>query len=105
MNSPPPLLDFAVTRRGMSRLGHLLSIPPAGSEIPTFFRPRLPLLRPPHSAPASLRCNLGLPASPQGREITAHGVSRVEHLRSEEHTSELQSLRHLVCRLLLENTQ
>src|SRR5262245_64042776 len=27
---------------------------------------------------------------------------RVEALRSEEHTSELQSLRHLVCRLLLE---
>src|SRR5438045_6136427 len=26
----------------------------------------------------------------------------VERLRSEEHTSELQSLRHLVCRLLLE---
>src|ERR1035441_9245170 len=25
-----------------------------------------------------------------------------EHFRSEEHTSELQSLRHLVCRLLLE---
>src|ERR1035441_10917324 len=25
--------------------------------------------------------------------------------RSEEHTSELQSLRHLVCRLLLENTK
>src|SRR5258705_6050879 len=25
-------------------------------------------------------------------------------MRSEEHTSELQSLRHLVCRLLLENT-
>src|SRR5438045_7386611 len=30
-------------------------------------------------------------------------VRRVcEHIRSEEHTSELQSLRHLVCRLLLE---
>src|SRR5262245_64679061 len=27
---------------------------------------------------------------------------RVWHARSEEHTSELQSLRHLVCRLLLE---
>src|SRR5258705_2802132 len=27
---------------------------------------------------------------------------RVRGLRSEEHTSELQSLRHLVCRLLLE---
>src|SRR5262245_65275676 len=38
----------------------------------------------------------------------AHGVDRQERdvpgalLRSEEHTSELQSLRHLVCRLLLE---
>src|ERR1035441_618021 len=28
--------------------------------------------------------------------------ARCLHLRSEEHTSELQSLRHLVCRLLLE---
>src|SRR5205814_8296294 len=27
-----------------------------------------------------------------------------QHARSEEHTSELQSLRHLVCRLLLEKT-
>src|SRR5205814_3453176 len=30
------------------------------------------------------------------------GVERANVLRSEEHTSELQSLRHLVCRLLLE---
>src|SRR5262245_64661218 len=29
-------------------------------------------------------------------------VQPVEDFRSEEHTSELQSLRHLVCRLLLE---
>src|ERR1039458_3250648 len=29
----------------------------------------------------------------------------VSHGRSEEHTSELQSLRHLVCRLLLEKKQ
>src|SRR5437899_9658149 len=29
-------------------------------------------------------------------------VPNQEHIRSEEHTSELQSLRHLVCRLLLE---
>src|ERR1035441_8604697 len=28
----------------------------------------------------------------------------VRHLRSEEHTSELQSLRHLVCRLLLQKS-
>src|SRR5690554_7066388 len=29
-------------------------------------------------------------------------MARLEHLRSEEHTSELQSRPHLVCRLLLE---
>src|ERR1039458_10720422 len=36
--------------------------------------------------------------------IGDHGSSRVypPYVRSEEHTSELQSLRHLVCRLLLE---
>src|SRR5205814_8823580 len=33
--------------------------------------------------------------------LDIHGVGRHAH-RSEEHTSELQSLRHLVCRLLLE---
>src|SRR5205814_6933809 len=31
-----------------------------------------------------------------------HVLTRGDFLRSEEHTSELQSLRHLVCRLLLE---
>src|SRR5205814_3479253 len=33
--------------------------------------------------------------------LVAHGLAN-PHPRSEEHTSELQSLRHLVCRLLLE---
>src|SRR5438045_4623559 len=33
---------------------------------------------------------------------TIHPILRREGRRSEEHTSELQSLRHLVCRLLLE---
>src|ERR1035438_10712866 len=33
---------------------------------------------------------------------TASGKTLCYNLRSEEHTSELQSLRHLVCRLLLE---
>src|SRR5439155_7601524 len=35
---------------------------------------------------------------PQGGELGEHGVP----VRSEEHTSELQSRGHLVCRLLLE---
>src|ERR1039458_10402025 len=34
--------------------------------------------------------------------FTYNLVLRLESKRSEEHTSELQSLRHLVCRLLLE---
>src|ERR1035441_10806796 len=40
---------------------------------------------------------------PLGIAIRARGPRRsLYYLRSEEHTSELQSLRHLVCRLLLE---
>src|SRR5438045_4410838 len=34
--------------------------------------------------------------------VTARLLNRSARYRSEEHTSELQSLRHLVCRLLLE---
>src|SRR5258707_7821601 len=37
-----------------------------------------------------------------GRHLPCGGAGRVEHLRSEEHTSELQSRQYLVCRLLLE---
>src|SRR5437016_7534218 len=33
---------------------------------------------------------------------TCHAASRMDDYRSEEHTSELQSLTNLVCRLLLE---
>src|SRR5947199_7271543 len=46
-----------------------------------------------------------VPAVPGGNPVDVpprvHGVSSW-YGRSEEHTSELQSLRHLVCRLLLE---
>src|SRR3989442_8941980 len=44
-------------------------------------------------------------SSPFGPEITSSTSSQVEEVisgRSEEHTSELQSRPHLVCRLLLE---
>src|SRR5437899_9479692 len=39
---------------------------------------------------------------PYGEDPEDFGPNRLEVKRSEEHTSELQSLRHLVCRLLLE---
>src|SRR5205814_3980547 len=42
----------------------------------------------------------GLVASEQARHVLV--VASEKLTRSEEHTSELQSLRHLVCRLLLE---
>src|SRR2546423_6622790 len=40
--------------------------------------------------------------SPSGTLSTAEAISVVRVPRSEEHTSELQSLAYLVCRLLLE---
>src|ERR1039458_1344728 len=39
------------------------------------------------------------------RALPFFGVPRTRLYRSEEHTSELQSLRHLVCRLLLEKKE
>src|SRR5205814_10524376 len=45
----------------------------------------------------------GPAAVPDPAAVTLIGHSRaMAEIRSEEHTSELQSLRHLVCRLLLE---
>src|SRR3989442_9640670 len=50
------------------------------------------------SGPAARRCaSLAEPVPVRGALL-----SRRRHLRSEEHTSELQSRPHLVCRLLLE---
>src|SRR2546425_6118815 len=43
------------------------------------------------------RLHLAGPVPPRGR-----GTGRIVAVRSEEHTSELQSLAYLVCRLLLE---
>src|SRR5262245_64822791 len=52
------------------------------------------------------RSHLVLPArqTPRAsvRDACAASPGQRPHARSEEHTSELQSLRHLVCRLLLE---
>src|SRR5687767_15277890 len=41
-------------------------------------------------------------SQPRGRPGGNRGGGRARHARSEEHTSELQSLAYLVCRLLLE---
>src|SRR5438045_6825457 len=68
----------------------ILRRPPISTLFPytTLFRSRGP--------PALRRNEIDRQWAPRGRH---RGARRV---RSEEHTSELQSLRHLVCRLLLE---
>src|ERR1035441_5251501 len=61
--------------------------------------------RQPNSACAGDRVSLKViteVALTDEEEMVIYISIHVAHLRSEEHTSELQSLRHLVCRLLLE---
>src|SRR5438045_8763684 len=58
------------------------------------------------SFPTRRSSDLVMPLDPVAARIAAEQLglrrSRDQPPRSEEHTSELQSLRHLVCRLLLE---
>src|SRR5262245_62654055 len=56
------------------------------------------------SARRRLRPSASRPSAPwtEGRDAEGRRRRRAETERSEEHTSELQSLRQLVCRLLLE---
>src|SRR5258705_2856651 len=73
--------------------------PPRSTLFPytTLFRSRVARLGPgEHGADRARTIGLGRDAARRGT-----GPGRVA-TRSEEHTSELQSLRHLVCRLLLE---
>src|SRR2546422_4446385 len=89
-------------------------------ELRPLRRPRAPLLPAPHLRLRSLGAALGLQArlveeadrEPDGHEhhqaagvldaLDAEREERRQPERSEEHTSELQSRLHLVCRLLLE---
>src|SRR5205814_8746694 len=48
------------------------------------------------------RCPWGPEQWPKGADLSCIVTNIPTTSRSEEHTSELQSLRHLVCRLLLE---
>src|SRR5262245_65086177 len=95
-------------------------LPPVSTLFPytTLFRSRHLRLRRPPARRLALRIERrSVPAA--GRRRQRHGsapaagvVARSAHegnlawlTRSEEHTSELQSLRHLVCRLLLEKNK
>src|SRR5690349_23313143 len=54
------------------------------------------------AAPSVSHCAPGSPSAATGRKSLSSARRSHETLRSEEHTSELQSRRDLVCRLLLE---
>src|SRR2546422_8041858 len=74
--------------------------PPRSTLFPytTLFRSRAPFLPPEY-------CSYSMPTQPgrSGRAPSGTAVSwHRKRRRSEEHTSELQSRLHLVCRLLLE---
>src|SRR5437899_7864324 len=67
--------------------------------------PRNPSAAPPVHAPGvgSAASAYPLPLEAVSATVNpATSIHRAAEPRSEEHTSELQSLRHLVCRLLLE---
>src|SRR5258708_23646672 len=55
-----------------------------------------------HRGQRSARSHVLLLRRPRRREGEERGYARIFGHRSEEHTSELQSPDHLVCRLLLE---
>src|SRR5258708_24160286 len=80
--------------------------PPRSTLFPytTLFRSRAARERSPRSAP-EWRTWMSVHEKVMGRLSELKGMLRAKHLkdkRSEEHTSELQSPDHLVCRLLLE---
>src|SRR5258705_10036982 len=79
--------------------------PPRSTLFPytTLFRSqsRPTVRREDNLAQAEADCRCGAYRSSQCGEIDVSRIGKTDK-RSEEHTSELQSLRHLVCRLLLE---
>src|ERR1035441_418035 len=84
-----------------SALANIARLPDASSGSTT----TSPASRPRRSSlPAAKLTNFIAPPSPFSLAAAPYplGGTQTTDLRSEEHTSELQSLRHLVCRLLLE---
>src|SRR5438045_5689746 len=73
-------------------------------QAPSFLSPSLasPALQPPSIGLDSKMLMPGCPCWSVWKDAPCLAPSFLSPSRSEEHTSELQSLRHLVCRLLLE---
>src|ERR1039458_1423230 len=103
--SPSPQEEHCLNRRILVRKPQSVAVgnSPAPKGAPEFGRP--PPSTPQPGVKWSIRPIFGLPFGALGESaLPLLGFGRLgQHARrSEEHTSELQSLRHLVCRLLLE---
>src|SRR3989442_9915248 len=101
----PPRLGREVLKRGALNINELVA--PTGFDRQTCFRLfRSSDSRRPRSDARELGADAGpaplLPSSPLDWHAKRVGKREEGELRSEEHTSELQSRPHLVCRLLLE---
>src|SRR5262245_65026965 len=89
----PPALHSFPTRRSSDLQTHACKCPSRRPAMPA----HLPRADRRYAAARRRRATIATPA------VLAHRARREPaRRRSEEHTSELQSLRHLVCRLLLE---
>src|SRR2546422_8243351 len=77
--------------------------PPRSTLFPytTLFRSSMTSLMPSRRMPDAC-CGAGRPSSSSSTDCRGHFTRSPSMGRSEEHTSELQSRLHLVCRLLLE---
>src|ERR1035441_11021857 len=81
----------------------LISLPAGGREVAQGFSDLAPDTVPENARPdATIRLLPGTGRLAGHRDGTFPCAYPLRGGRSEEHTSELQSLRHLVCRLLLE---
>src|SRR5205814_8840442 len=92
----PCTLHSFPTRRSSDLSGAPAPRRPHG-DVARRLRPHGPACEPAATTPASRRIGTAGSAGRRAARRTPPHVAR-----SEEHTSELQSLRHLVCRLLLE---
>src|SRR5215216_5580294 len=93
--------DAPVLMRPVELVG---SVPGVGTFSPTLFFFFLMIRRPPRSTLFPYTTLFRSSVLVEAHDMEVHFAARTvfEHERSEEHTSELQSPDHLVCRLLLE---
>src|SRR5258705_1596616 len=106
---PGPQASTSVTRAPWRRRNSAVQPPNAPAPITAMCGClAVDITTPPPSATAALvlrnerRPTVREPRAPRAAPFRAPTPGASDPRRSEEHTSELQSLRHLVCRLLLE---